>query len=162
MMKKEYTLFILGFVVFFVFGFLVASIYYSGERETSWGRAYTVSEVVGTGIMNPQGEEFGKVSDFVIDTHGRVPLAVMSYGEKSVAIPFGMLTYSTEGKHLVLDLTREKLDSAPAFDKSVLASGKSVEETYRHYGQAPYWTGEGSEGKGDSPMEAPGSEYPEP
>jgi hypothetical protein len=162
MMKKEYTLFILGFVVFFVFGFLVASIYYSGKGETSWGRAYPVSEMIGTGVTNPQGEEFGKVSDFVIDTHGRVPFAVMSYGEKSVAIPFGMLTYSTEGKHLVLDFVREKLDSAPAFDKSVLASGKSVEDTYKHYGQAPYWTEEVSERMQDSPMEAPSSEYAGP
>jgi hypothetical protein len=82
----------------------------------------------------------------------------MSYSEKSVAVPFGMLTYSTEGKHLVLDLAREKLDSAPAFDKSVLASGKSVEDTYKYYGQAPYWTEERSERMQDFPMEAPSSE----
>lgn len=155
MMKKEYTLFSIGFIVCFGLGFLAASIYYSysGKGEMRWGRAYTVSEITGTSVMNPQREEFGKVSDFVIDTNGRVPLAVMSYSEKSVAIPFAMLTYSTEGKHLVLDLAREKLDSAPAFDKSVLAGGKWVEDTYKYYGLAPYWTEEGSE-----QIEASGSE----
>jgi hypothetical protein len=158
-MKKEYTLFITGLIVCFGFGFLVASIYYSGKGETSWGRAYTVSEMIGTGVMNSQGEEFGKVNDFVIDTNGRVPFAVLSYSEKLVAIPFGTLTYSTEGKHLVLDLAREKLDSAPAFNKSVLAERKWAEDTYKHYGQAPFWTEAGSEHGQDFPMEAPGSEY---
>jgi hypothetical protein len=158
-MKKDYTLFIIGLFVCFGLGFLVAGIYYPGEGERSWARAYTVSETIGTGVMNPQGEEFGKVNDFVIDTNGRVPFAVLSYGEKLVAIPFETLTYSTEGKHLVLDLSRERLDSAPAFDKSVLADRKWVEDAYRHFGQIPYWTVAGSEEMQDFPMEAPGSGY---
>jgi hypothetical protein len=158
-MKKDYTLFIIGLIVCFGLGFLAASIYYSGKGETSWGRSYAVSEMVGTGVTNPQGEEFAKVNDFVIDTNGRVPFTVLSYGEKLVAIPFETLTYSTEGKYLVLDFSREKLDSAPAFDKSVLADRKWVEDTYRHFGQAPYWTVAGSEQMQDIPMEAPGSGY---
>jgi sporulation protein YlmC with PRC-barrel domain len=161
-MKKDYTLFIIGLMVCFGFGFLVASIYYLEKGETSWGRAYTVSEMIGTGIMNPQGEEFGRVNDFVIDTNGRVRFTVLSYGEKLVVIPFETLTYSIEGKHLVLDLAREKLDSAPAFDQSVLADRKWAEDTYKRFGQAPYWTEAGSEQIQDLPKEAPGSEYPSP
>jgi hypothetical protein len=158
-MKKDYTLFIIGLVVCFGLGFLVASIYYSGKGETNWERAYTVSEMIGMGVMNPQGEEFGRVNDFVIDTNGRVPFTVLSYGEKLVAIPFETLTYSTEGKQLVLDLAREKLDSAPAFDKSVLADRKWAEDTYKRFGQAPYWNEAGSEQMQDLPMEAPSSGY---
>jgi hypothetical protein len=161
-MKKDYTLFIIGLVVCFGLGFLVAGIYYSGKGETSWGRAYTVREIIGTGVMNPQGEEFGKVNDYVIDTNGRVPFAVLSYSEKLVAIPFETLTYSTEGKHLVLDLAREKLDSAPAFDESALADRKWVEDAYKHFGLAPYWTEATSEQMQDFPMEAPESGYPGP
>jgi hypothetical protein len=158
-MKKDYTLFIIGLIACFGLGFLVASIYYYSEKgEASWGRAYTVSEMIGTGVMNPQGKEFGKVNDFVIDTNGKVPFTVLSYGEKLLAIPFGTLTYSPEGKHLVLDLASEKLDSAPAFDKSGLADRKWVEDAYRHFGQAPYWTEAGSE-QMQNPMEAPGSGY---
>ncbi|MFB3885167.1 MAG: PRC-barrel domain-containing protein [Thermodesulfobacteriota bacterium] len=157
-MKKDYTLFIIGLIVCFGLGFLVAGIYYSGKGEASWGRAYTVSEIIGTDVMNHQGEAFGKVNDFVIDTNGKVPFAVLSYGEKLVAIPFGTLTYSTEGKHLVLDLSREKLDSAPTFDKSVLADRKWIEDAYRYFGQTPYWT----TGQMQNPAEIPSSGYAEP
>ncbi len=146
-MKKSYAYgsIIAGLVVCFMLGFLTARNFYLGKGETRWGTAYAVSEMVGTDATNAQGEAFGKVTDFVIDTNGRVPLAVLSYGEKVVAIPFEALTYSTEKKHLVLDLSREKLDSAPAFDKSVLADRKWVEDDYKHFGQAPYWNTSGSE-----------------
>jgi hypothetical protein len=159
------TWMIIGLIVCFGLGFLAASFYYSGKSEpVTWGRAYLGSEIVGTHVKNTQGDEYGRISDFVIDTNGRVPFAVLSYGEMSVAIPFGALTYSRKGKYLVLDLTRERLDSAPAFDKSQLANRTWVEDNYKHFGQVPYWTEaalieEGSKTMEDFPSNAPGTEY---
>ena len=132
---------IAGVIVAFGFGFFAAGYYYSEKPATTeWGRAYMVSEVTGMDVKNPMGEEFGRIDDYVIDTNGRIPFSILSFGEKSVAVPFGALKYDQEGKHLVLDFSRDRLDSAPAFDKSALHDRAWAEETYRFFGQAPYWT----------------------
>ncbi|RPJ04931.1 MAG: PRC-barrel domain containing protein [Deltaproteobacteria bacterium] len=149
---------IMGLVIAFAVGVLAGGIYYSGKSEATWGRAYTVSEVVGVEVKGPQGEEFGKISDYVIDTNGRIPFAIVAYAEKSVAIPFGTLTYNSEGKHLVLSLSKERLDSAPAFDKSALANRTWVEDTYKYFGQAPYWSDAGmtqEKTEAELPQESP-------
>jgi len=141
-MEKKIAI-ITGLIVCFGLGFFIASIYYSGKPESvNWGRAYVVSEIIGTEVKNPHEEDFGKIKDFVVDTNGRVPFAILAYGEKSVALPFGALKYDREGKHLSLDITRERLDGAPAFDKSALANWKWVEDTYNYFGHVPYWTEE--------------------
>ena len=158
-MKKEYTLFIIGLIVCFGLGFLAASLYYSGKGGTTWGRAYAVSDIMGSMVKSPQGEEFGKVDDFVIDTNGRVAFGVITYGDKEVAVPFSGLKYDPEAKHLVLDTTKEKLDSAQAFDKAMIENREAVEGIYKHFGQSPYWTEVASEQMQDIPMEAPGSGY---
>jgi hypothetical protein len=103
----------------------------------------------------------------VVDTNGHVPFAILAYGEKSVAIPFGSLKYNQEGKYLVLNFDKEKLDSAPAFDKNQLADRKWVEDNYKHFGQAPYWTEgehmkESPEGMQDFPSGALSPEYTGP
>jgi hypothetical protein len=119
-----------------------------------------VSDLIGTSVKNLLGEEYGKVSDIVVDTNGRVHFAVLSYGEKSVAIPFGTLMFDTAQNYLVLDLSRKMLDSAPAFDKSQLANRAWVEDYYRRFGQVPYWT-ETESGKKieDFPAKAPSTRY---
>ena len=162
-MKKGWIVFSL--IICFGLGFLAGSLYYFGKPESvNWRRAYEVSDIIGTSVKNLLGEDYGKVSDIVVDTNGRVPLAVLSYGEKSVAIPFGALTYNREGNYLVLDLTRRILDSAPAFDKSQLANRNWVEDNYRRFGQVPYWTEtqpgkKSSEKMEDFPSTAPGTGY---
>jgi hypothetical protein len=157
-MKKEYTPFIIGLIVSFGLGLLAANLYYSGKGETTWGTAYAVSDIMGSMVKNPLGEEFGKVEDFVIDTNGRVAFGVISYGDKNIAIPFSGFKYDHEGKRLVLDTRKEKLDSAQAFDKSMLENRESVEGIYKHFGQSPFWTEAGSEGMQDFPMRSPASE----
>ena len=136
------TAIIIWLVIFFGLGFLASSVYYSKKSEESFGREYIMSEFIGTEVKNPQGEDYGKISDLVVDTNGRVPFVILAYGEKSVAIPFGLLKYNQEGKYLVLNFDKEKMDSAPSFDKRQLADRKWVEENYKHFGQAPYWTEE--------------------
>jgi hypothetical protein len=161
-MKKDYAPFIIGLIVCFGLGFLAAGLYYSGKGGTTWGKAYAVSDVMGSSVKSPQGEEFGKIEDFVFDTNGRVAFGVISYGEKKVAIPFSGLKYEHETKHFVLGTTKERLDSAQAFDKSMLENRESVEGIYRHFGQSPFWTEASSEIMQDFPMRSPASEYTGP
>jgi hypothetical protein len=161
-MRKEYTPFVIGMIICFGLGLLVASLFYSGKAGTTWGRAYAVSDIMGSPAKNPHGEDFGWIDDFVIDTNGRVAFAIISYGDKEIAVPFSGLDYDREMGSLVLDTTKERLDSAQAFDKSMLENRESAEEIYRHFGVSPYWTEAVSEvaspGMQDFPMEAPSSE----
>jgi hypothetical protein len=135
------TTMIVGVLIAFFVGALIGGLYSSAKKssDTSWGRAYTGNEIVGLEIKSPAGDSFGTVADYVIDTNGRVPFVVVSYQKKAVAVPFESLNYDTEGRQLVLNLDKEKLDSAPAFDKTALKDRTWAEETYRHFGQAPYW-----------------------
>lgn len=63
---------------------------------------------------------------------------------------------------LVLDAAKERLDSAQAFDKSMLENREFVEEIYKHFGVSPYWAEAVPEmafrGMQDFPMEAPSTE----
>ncbi len=141
-------LIVVCFIVVFAIGFISANIYdsYPGRGGTlGWGRAHEVTDMIGTQVKNPIGDELGKISDFLIDTSGQVTFAILSYADKSVAVPFWILSYDREGKRLILDTTKEKLAAAPAFAKDSLSNQKWAVETYKHFGHQPYW----SDGLGD-------------
>jgi len=158
-MKKGWA--VLSLIICFGLGFFAGSLYYFGKlKSVNWGRAYEMSDIIGASVKNLLGEEYGKVSDIVVDTNGRVHFAVLSYGEKSVAIPFEALMFDPAQNYVVLDLSSRMLDSAPAFDKSQLANRTWVEDYYRRFGQVPYWT-EAESGKKTEgfPSNAPGTGY---
>ncbi len=141
-------LIVVGFIVVFAIGFTSGIIYDSypgGSRPMGWGRAHEVTDMIGTRVKNPLGDELGKINDFLIDTNGQLTFAILSYGDKLVAVPFWIFSYDREGKRLVLDTTKEKLDSAPAFAKDSLSDQKWAVEAYKHFGHQPYW----SDGLGD-------------
>jgi sporulation protein YlmC with PRC-barrel domain len=134
----------LGFI--FAFGLLVANAFTAEEMDMGLGRPYGVSEMVRTDVKNLQGEELGRITDFVIDSQGRVAFAILSHGgflrmgEKSVAIPFKALSYDRKGRHFVLDMSKDRLKSAPSFALRDLYNEKWAGEDYRYFGQQPYWT----------------------
>ena len=110
-----------------------------------WSRSHQVSEILGDRVVNPEGEDLGRINDFVFDREGRISFVVLGHGgflkigEKLVAIPFGTLYYQENEKHLVLDITPKKLDAAPAFSRKTLGDLHWAEEVYRYFGQQPYW-----------------------
>ena len=111
-----------------------------------WSRPHEVTEILGDRVMNPQGKNLGRINDLVFDREGRVSFVVLGYGgflrigEKLVAIPFGALSYQENEKHLVLDITPERLDAAPVFNRKTLGDLQWADEVYRYFGQQPYWT----------------------
>jgi len=153
--------------VVFAFGFMVTNAFAEEQMGTSMGKPSALSSMVGTNVLHPKGEYLGRVSDFVIDSQGNVTFVVVSHGgflrigETDVAIPFGSFTYDRQKSHFVLDLTRDKLNTAPAFTKRDLYSEKWAEDVYRHFGQAPYWTEGELVEKGVKPMEEPLSDIGE-
>ena len=111
-----------------------------------WQRPYEASEILGIHVMNRQGEDLGRIDNLVLDTNGRVSFVILAHGgflrigEKLTAIPFSALSYGTTEKHFVLDVTRERLESAPVFSRNTLGDLQWAEEVYRYFGQQPYWT----------------------
>ena len=131
----------------------------------SWGRAYSFDQIRGTLVKNQQGQELGRINDIVIDTQGHVPFAVLTHGGywgmygKLVAVPFSALSFDAMGKYLVLNASKEKLDAAAAFKMSDLADQKWAEDTYRAFGQQPYWTEGGAAQAGSMGSTSEGSDY---
>jgi hypothetical protein len=139
-------------VLMFVFslGFVVANAYAGEVTSKGWNRAYEASDIIGSRVWNLQREDLGRISDLVIDDHGRVDLAILSsgwslrMGEKVIAVPFAVLTYDSTERHFVFNISKERLESAPAYDKAALTNHTRVEDIYKYFGQQPYWT-EGEE-----------------
>jgi sporulation protein YlmC with PRC-barrel domain len=108
----------------------------------------SASSVSNDKVKNSQGEDLGKVEELMIDLDsGRVAYAVLSFGGgfmhggKYFAIPWGSLAVDQEAKHLVLNVTREMLESADGFDKDQwpdMADPAFLSQTYSHYGIKPW------------------------
>ena len=132
---------IIGLVFVFVLGIGVGAVYFgSGLMTSDWDRAYALSDIKGSHVKNMQGEDLGTLDDFVIDTDGRVGFAILSHADKFVAIPFDAITYDQSEKRLSLNMSKERIDSAPAFDKSTdLSRSAWTDEIFRYYGVQPYW-----------------------
>jgi len=107
------------------------------------------SSIIGSSVINPKGESLGDIKEVVIDPRsGRVAYAVVSFGgflsmgEKLFAIPFSSFEYNVDKSEYVLDIAKERLESAPGFDSDHWPS--MAEETwnrdvYSYYQRPPYW-----------------------
>jgi sporulation protein YlmC with PRC-barrel domain len=107
------------------------------------------SDMIGTHVINANHEKLGEIKEVVIDPYGgMVAYAVVSFGgvlslgEKLFAVPFNAFKYNVKLDKYILDMAREKLETATGFDKAhwpSMADEKWNREVYRHYGQSPYW-----------------------
>lgn len=139
-------LFIFLLILVFSFGYILNNTYAAEKMTKGWDRPYWVSSLVETPVKNTQGEYLGRIDDFIID-NGGISFAILVYGgflrigEKSVAIPFNALSLGDKGRYFVLDISRERLESAPTFSMITdLANRKWAEDVYKYFGQQPYWT----------------------
>jgi sporulation protein YlmC with PRC-barrel domain len=107
------------------------------------------SSIIGTDVVNPNGDNLGDVKEVVIDPHtGRVAYAVVSFGgflsmgEKLFAIPFSALDYDAEKNEYMLDVSKERLEAAPGFDADhwpEMSDEKWNRDVYKYYQRSPYW-----------------------
>jgi sporulation protein YlmC with PRC-barrel domain len=89
--------------------------------------AFPTSKLKGLNVKNAKGETIGSIDDLVISlTDGKVNYVAMSVGgvlgigDKLFAIPFREMkfTHGKEEMYFTLDISKEKLDQAPGFDKN--------------------------------------------
>jgi sporulation protein YlmC with PRC-barrel domain len=149
------------------FFFMAGTALAAEEMAHSWGKTFSLGQVIGMTVRNPEGQDLARVDDIVVDSHGKAVFAVLTHGGfmgmggKMVAVPFEAVSFDKTDRHLVLDATREKLDAAPAFRMSDLSNEKWAEDVYRYFGQQPYWTtGGGTMGEGMGTSHDPMMEEP--
>jgi len=109
----------------------------------------SASSLMGNRVVNSLGEYLGKIEDLMIDVaEGRIAYAVLSFsgimglGNRLFAIPWDALALDTEEKKYILDLDRDMLQKAPAFDQNHwpdISDQDWVERVHTYYGYRPYW-----------------------
>ena len=66
----------------------------------------------------------------------------LGIGDKLLAIPWGALTLDTGASRFILDVSKEKLERAPGFDKDrwpAMADPAWATELHVYYDIVPYW-----------------------
>lgn len=122
------------------------SIQGQAQGQASFGTLQKSSDILGMEVRNSQGEKLGEIKDAVIDTQsGRLPFLILSpsfMSGKLVAVPPSAFTTGTEEKTVVLDFDKERLQSAPSFDRAHWpnwSDQKWSTEVYHFYNAQPYW-----------------------
>jgi len=141
--------FVMLIVLISLVGFGAAESYGKEPAMSEGVRPYEVSNLYGSYVKNPQGEYLGRVEDFIVEKD-RIAYIVIVHGGfvgmggKLIAVPFEVCSFDPKGPGFVLNVSREKLRSAPAFFRSTdVATRKWAEDSYRFFGLQPYWTDEG-------------------
>lgn len=151
-MKKHTVTMIIGIIAVFV---TVNA--YAGEIMKTMSKEH----LVGSTVKNLEGDTLGEISDVSFDESGRINFAILSRagfmgtGEKLVPIPLNAITLKEE-KLAVIDISKEKLKTAPSFTKDTrpdMTNREWVENTSRFYGVRPYWEKSGMEREMKEKME---------
>ncbi|RYF98479.1 MAG: PRC-barrel domain containing protein [Chitinophagaceae bacterium] len=78
----------------------------------------------GNDVYNTSDEDLGDIKEIMLDVaSGKIAYAVLSFGgilgmgEKLFAVPWKALKLDTENKRFILDVSKERLENAPGFDK---------------------------------------------
>lgn len=108
--------------------------------------------LIGDSVANGDGDDLGKIETIMLDvTSGRIAYAVLSFGgflgmgDKLFAIPWSALTLDTDNKCFVLDVSKERLENAPGFDKDhwpSMAEPTWATDVHAYYNARPYWDDE--------------------
>lgn len=119
-------------VVLSLIGLFLPPMSFAGQHEGTTERGVQAERLqvhrarvfLGGRVENSQGEDLGTIDDLVINpADGRIIYATLSYGRilglggKFFAMPWKALQLQPDGKTFILNITKEKLDKAPGFDK---------------------------------------------
>jgi sporulation protein YlmC with PRC-barrel domain len=94
------------------------------EKEGPGPRLMGAHTLIGNDVYNCQDEDLGDIKEIMLDVPaGCIGYAVLSFGgllgmgDKLFAVPWQALTLDTAKKRFVLDVSKDRLDGAPGFDK---------------------------------------------
>lgn len=105
--------------------------------------------LMGADVVTPRRERLGEIRDAVIDARrARVTYCVLAcggflgMGQKYLAVPFAALAYDVGQGEFVLDITPERLATAPGFDSSQwphFSDASWGRQIHQFYQVQPYW-----------------------
>jgi PRC-barrel domain len=105
---------------------------------------------IGENVYNSKGEKLGDIKEIMLDVeNGRVAYAVLSFGgflgiaDKLFAVPWNALTLKLEtlDTRFLLDVEKERLESAPGFDKDDwpdMVDESWSDHVHSYYGSSHY------------------------
>jgi sporulation protein YlmC with PRC-barrel domain len=107
------------------------------------------TDLINKKVINSGSENLGKIEEIVVDSNsGRILYGVLSFGgfagmgDKLFAIPWQSLQLSSDSNAFTLNIDKDRLKSAPGFDKNHwpnFADEQWATTTYKYYNQTPYW-----------------------
>lgn len=99
--------------------------------------------LVGNDVFNQKDENLGDIKEIMLDTAtGKVCYAVLSFGgflgmgDKLFAVPWSALKLDTANKRFVLNVEKDRLKTAPGFDKDDwpdMADQSWVDKVHAYY-----------------------------
>jgi len=129
------------------YGMYTTNVVGNGPGPTLMG----ADTLIGNDVYNKKGDDLGDVKEIMLDMKsGRITYAVLSFGgflgmgEKLFAVPWSALTLDTENKRFVLNVDKERLESAPGFDADKwpdMADSTWETDIHAYYGVTPYSDG---------------------
>ena len=123
---------------------------HDNEDERGPGPAVMGAKTLtGDKVFDADGGQLGTIEEIMLDTRaGRIAYAVMSFGgflgmgDKLFAVPWDALELDTEHKGFVLRVEKDRLESAPGFDKNhwpAMADPTWAYAIHEYYESKPYW-----------------------
>ncbi len=123
--------------------------------------AYTADESAGSAeqgpsliIKNWKGEFIGTSQHVVMDpSSGSIVFVIISLergqnkGVKEIAVPWALFSVDKKNGVLMLNISKQRLESAPEYHASDLQNPKFVWKIYRFFALGPSWTEETPQGK---------------
>jgi len=91
-------------------------------------KAVLATSFIGSSVYTSANENIGDINDMIFDESGSIQAVIvgvggfLGMGEKDVALPLNKITVTrdeTNAIKLTVQATREELDNAPAFDKTL-------------------------------------------
>jgi len=96
----------------------------SNHHDVGLTKANKASGLIGMDVRNAQNEKLGDIKDLVLDLpSGRIAYAVLSVGgflginEKYIAVPPSELRLGPDGRELILNADKARIQTAPGFTK---------------------------------------------
>jgi sporulation protein YlmC with PRC-barrel domain len=97
---------------------------YGKEGKGPGPRLMGADTLIGEDVYSTKDEDLGDIKEIMLDmNNGKIAYAVLSFGgflgmgDKLFAVPWNALTLDTENKRFILDVEKDRLESAPGFDK---------------------------------------------
>jgi len=121
----------------------------SMSQPTAEPTVLSATTVIGDRVVNPQGENLGKIEEVMLDLHDdRIAYAVLSFGgflglgDKLFAVPWAALKLDAPNHRFILNESKERLMNAPGFDKEDwpdMADRSFGSRVYDYYSISKYW-----------------------